>query len=218
VPAVAETAGRLGVDILNLLPLYPVEGSAFEDRPEPGAESMGRLRLAASEHVAQMHHCTRCRADATGLLGEGAGAGVDLLRACARMPLEPGDDRPRVAVGTIEGVLVNQHLGEAATLWVFEPGDEGVRLVERRQTPAPGGGGERWRALAGQLADCSAVLVSGAGAQPIAELAACGVEVIVTEGVIEDVLERRFAGEPLPPPRRETVCGAACSGTGEGCG
>ena len=67
-----------------------------------------------------MEHCTRCRADAVGLLGEPMPARVELaLLHAAAAPMNPGEDRPFVAVATMEGVLVNQHLGEAERLAIY---------------------------------------------------------------------------------------------------
>ena len=65
---VAARLGRMGVDLLNLLPLIPVAGTALEGCPPPGEATMRRLRHRAGRHVPQMSHCTRCRADAAGML------------------------------------------------------------------------------------------------------------------------------------------------------
>ena len=70
-----------------------------------------------------MLHCKRCRADAVGLLekdmsGEMAGclsACSSLPEPCAETAAQPTLDtsRPYVAVASMEGMLVNEHLGEA---------------------------------------------------------------------------------------------------------
>ena len=114
-----------------------------------------------------MEHCTRCRADAVGLLGEPMRPEIEicLLRSAAA-PFNPEEDRPHVAVATLEGVLVNQHLGEAEMISVFGRGEQGFHLVERRQAPPPGGGSQRWMALAEMLKDCRALLVASAGGRP----------------------------------------------------
>ena len=54
-------------------------------------------------------------------------------------------ERPYVAVASMEGLLVNQHLGEAASVWVFGKKDGRAELIERRSTPAPGAGGSGGR-------------------------------------------------------------------------
>lgn len=215
---VAKTAGLLGVDILNCLPLYPVEGSAFEHLPEPRKSDMGRLRVAASEFVPQMLHCGRCRADAAGLLSEGIPGTIDFLSRCAQLPLEPDDNKNRVAVATLEGVLVNQHLGEASKLSVFEREGDGFRLVEERETPPAGLGEQRWQALGEAFNDCATILVSGAGRRPTDALARNGIRLVTTEGAIDMLLESHLEGLPLPPPSQPMACGAGCTGNGTGCG
>ncbi len=216
---VAKRARELGADILNCIPLYPVEGSEFERYAPPSASEVTSIRIKAAQHMPQMHHCTRCRADAVGLLDQGIdGEYTQLLRACATLPMEPTESRPHVAVGSLEGVLVNQHLGEANALWIFRREGERFVCVDSRETPPPGQGAARWETLARTLHDCSALLVSGAGSSPQEALTGHGIRVIVTEGIIESLLEDMWQGKPLPAPRIAHACGVGCSGTGTGCG
>jgi nitrogen fixation protein NifB len=121
-------------------------------------------------------------------------------------------------VASLEGVLVNQHLGEAESLWIFRR--EGDRFVHAESRPAPpaGLGAARWRMLGETLHDCHTLLVSGSGETPKKALAAGGIRVVVTEGVIESLVEDLFAQKKLPAPRSAHACGVGCSGTGKGCG
>ena len=73
-PLLAQKMGRLGVDLMNLLPLIPVPGTALEDFAPPPAARMHKLRQKAGASVPQMHHCTRCRSDAVGLLCKDIGS------------------------------------------------------------------------------------------------------------------------------------------------
>ena len=68
VQAVAAKMAELGVDILNCMPMYPNAETPFGDVPEPLPEQMTAIRREAETIIPQMHHCTRCRADAVGLL------------------------------------------------------------------------------------------------------------------------------------------------------
>ncbi len=108
-----------------------------------------------------MRHCTRCRADAVGLLGEAPDAELTAtLNACQRLEVTKPragrvSPRPCVAVASMEGVLVNQHLGEAGKLLVYGEKGGQIELLEARVTPAQGGGLKRWEALAATLTDCS---------------------------------------------------------------
>lgn len=67
---VAREASRLGADIFNVLPLYPVAGTPFENIAEPLNTEVEALRKKAVRYLPQMSHCQRCRADAVGTLEE----------------------------------------------------------------------------------------------------------------------------------------------------
>ena len=226
---IEEVAARmkdLGVDLFNCMPYYPNAGSAFEDLEEPDTEMVNRIRKAAGAHVKQMRHCTRCRSDAVGLLGEAPSEKLmATLKNCQHLTvIEPKkdqlSDRPYVAVASLEGVLVNQHLGEADKLLIYGETDGRIGLVESRTTPSPGGGMARWEALAATLSDCRAVLVAGVGENPKKVLTESGMTVVECEGVIDEAVRALFAGESLSHMAVRPVksCGAGCTGNMMGCG
>lgn len=223
-PEIAATVGDLGADLMNCIPLLPTEGTRFADLPEPDGKSRFRTRLQCAEHMSQMTHCARCRADATGKLDEGmSGELQQLMQDCSRLPLRPQEDRPYVAVATREGMLVNQHLGEASRFVVFgvDPDDpEDFVAVAERPCPEPGGREARWEQLAAELSDCRAILVNAAGSTPKAYLARTGIQVVEMAGMIEGGLAHLFHGEQLPPVLRRSFegCGTSCGGDGTGCG
>ena len=133
VPEVARRVAELGADIANCVPLYPVAGTALGRVEPPRPERVAAIRAEVARHLPIMEHCTRCRADAVGLLGEPMPPRVELaLLQAAAQPMNPGEDRPYVAVATLEGVLVNQHLGEAERLAIYGREADGFRLIETR--------------------------------------------------------------------------------------
>ncbi len=67
---VAMAVASWGADLMNCIPLLPVAGTRFADTLSPGPDTMHRLRAEAGAIIPQMRHCTRCRADALGFLGE----------------------------------------------------------------------------------------------------------------------------------------------------
>ena len=223
---VARTMREMGVDLFNCMPYYPNAGSDFEHLEEPSTATVNAIRKAAGQHVKQMRHCTRCRSDAVGMLGEMPSEGLmATLKNCQHLEvLEPKgqkiSSRPLVAVASLEGVLVNQHLGEACQVLVYGEKQGRIGLIEARPAPEPGGGMERWKELAASLSDCRALLVSGVGATPKKVLGHSGLDVIECEGVIDEAVKAVFAGESLGHMvvRRKTVCGAACGGNQMGCG
>ncbi len=64
----AKKMAMLKVDLMNLIPLIPLAGTDLQDVTPPDKARIKKLREMAGEYVPQMHHCTRCRSDAAGLL------------------------------------------------------------------------------------------------------------------------------------------------------
>ncbi len=216
---VARTVAGLGADILNLIPLHPTEDTDFEGIPEPGKTFMSGLQSEAEAYIPQMRHCKRCRADAVGLLDrDRSGEFAGCLAACASsLPGQGG--RPHVAVATMEGLLVNKHLGEAEKLQIWTSRNGSYDLIEERWAPEPGGGSKRWEAMAETLKDCRVVLVSGVGQSPKKILESKGIMPLEVEGFIEEALRAVYTGQGLAglKQRHAAGCGVACSGGGEGC-
>ena len=226
---VAKKMAELEVDILNCIPYYPNDGANFAklNMEEPSKDMIAKVRKTAGKYIKQMHHCTRCRADAVGLLGDTPEAQImEALKTCSSKQTKPSaqaedTDRPHVAVASMEGVLINQHLGEAFRLQIYGKEEKGdIRMVDNRPTPEPGGGDMRWRELADKLKDCRALLVSGIGKNPRDILSESGIKVYEMEGLIEDAVKRLFSGETLNHlvKRDLAKCGSECMGTGMGCG
>ena len=136
VEAVSAKVAALGADLQNCVAYYPTQGSNFEHLSEPSPAMMKQVKKTAATYMPLMHHCTRCRADAVGLLGETLDTGLmDTLKVCEQItdfdsltPTIPSANktgRPYVAVATLEGMLVNQHLGQARQLAIYGMKDGG---------------------------------------------------------------------------------------------
>jgi len=216
---VAEKAAELGADTMNAMALYPVEGTPFGELTAPTPVEISTARGRAAPFLAQMTHCQRCRADAVGMLGDAHDDdAVDRLMA-ARAPVK---SRPHIAVCTQEGYLVNQHLGGADYVLIYEnaniDGRVTPRLVDKRATPPAGGGGARWAHLAGVLSDCRALICTQLGGSPRMVLQGSGISVHESDGLITDAVTDVFANRrprrALPP----RDCATSCAGPGTGCG
>ena len=119
VEQVAEKVAALGATLMNIIPLHPTHDTPLAQVAEPSPEAVGEARRLAGAHIRQMTHCRRCRADAVGLLHHDRSRELaPLLRECAQKDDGAGA-RPFVAVATREGMLVNQHLGEATRLQIW---------------------------------------------------------------------------------------------------
>lgn len=221
VEEVARTMAGLGVDLLNCMPMFPNPETLFENIPEPDKDLMEEVRAKGEKYLPQMRHCTRCRADAVGLLGNDRSSEMtSCLRECAALPRDL-KERPHVAVASVEGLLVNLHLGEAAKFQIWAKTADGYRCIDRREAPEPGSGTKRWEDLAKLLGDCRAVLVAGIGETPRKVLTDSGIEPVEMNGFIEMGLEAVYSGQSTREfrVRKSGGCakGAGCSGTGDGC-
>ncbi|TLU51404.1 MAG: nitrogenase cofactor biosynthesis protein NifB [Chlorobium sp.] len=222
--AVASKVAELGADILNCLPYYSTTETVFENIEEPSLEMVAEIQNATSQYLPQMKHCARCRADAVGIIGElNNEAMMQKLAEAAALPKNPLDKRPFIAVSSMEGVLINQHLGEAERFLIYglNPDTSECVLVDARTAPPSGGGQQRWEALADTLKDCRALLVNGAGDSPTKVMKSKGIDVMVLEGVIEEAVHGIFTGQDLKHLMKSSqihACGSSCSGTGGGCG
>jgi len=221
--AVAEKAKSLGVDLMNLMPMHPTAGTLFGNLPEPTKEEVTAVRGVIGHLVPQMTHCRRCRADAVGLLcADRSGELGGVLASCGKLPPQGQDDRPYIAVASREGLLINQHLGEAKRFQIWGKAENGgFRLVEERTAPGLGCGPSRWEELAKLLSDCRAVLVGAVGETPRKILTERGVVPAACSGFIEDALRVAY-GESgvggLEVLRAKGVgSGKQCCGAGDGC-
>jgi nitrogen fixation protein NifB len=221
VAEIAAKVASLGADTMNCLPMYPAENTEFALLKEPSKEMMNAIKLSIAEYILPMAHCSRCRADAAGLLGRDSVEAMNMIGQFSTMVANAGEERTRVAATSNEGLLVNLHLGEARKVYVFEKNDNGYHFVETRNTPPEGGGVERWKELATKtLADCQAILVGGIGQSPMRVLHANGIKVIQMNGLINAGLDTVYLNLPIKTLCQSdyTRCGEACGGTGTGCG
>ena len=217
IPEVARITAEHGADIMNCVPLMPVEGTPFGILPEPDGAMIARVRIQSRQYVHQMAHCTRCRADAAGMLGKDQTPEVDnMLRRYSTLSEVDGSSRPHVAAASHEGLLVNMHLGEATEFMIFADNDGAYECIERRKAPPKGGGEQRWRDLAMTLSDCRAILVSAVGSMPREILHDSGVQVLDMSGMIQDGLDVFFRGDDPRCLKRHS--GKACPGGGDGGG
>ncbi len=220
IPEVAKKCAELGADVINCIPLLPTAETDFADLIEPDTKTVFRVRTLASEYLPIMSHCARCRADAAGLLGKDLSETHVLLKKYSNTSEIETEGRPYVAVATNEGLLVNQHLGEAFSLHVFRQTPNGFKLVEMRDTPPSGGSDSRWIDLARTLKDCRAILISGVGENPKAMLRDCGIQVVEMTGLIDEGLEGIYNDKPIRSIAKPDAfrCGSNCKGNAQGCG
>ncbi len=216
---VAKVCASLGADVINCIPLIPTADTPFAEFEKPDTKMIFRVRTLASEHLKLMSHCARCRADAAGLLGQDLTEVHALMKEYAsRLDLDT-TDRPFVAVATNEGLLVNQHLGEASSFYIYRQTPKGFQFVHERTAPKPGSGDQRWVDMAKSLKDCRALLVSGVGETPKSILKSCGIHVVEMTGLIDEGLEGIYNNRVIRSMAKPDAfkCGTGCKGTATGC-
>ena len=117
-----------------------------------------------------------------------------------------------VAVATLEGVLVNQHLGEACQFAVFtrESGAfASLKPVRPRLRAADSNDGTLWPILH----DCRAGVGGHAGESPKSALASKGIRVVMMEGLIEEGLDAVYRNAEIRAPlRKQHRCGSGSGG------
>ncbi|MBA3036009.1 MAG: radical SAM protein [Desulfobacterium sp.] len=216
---IAKEMGHLKVDMMNAIAMFPSPGSEFETMKEPDKDFVSRIREEAGKYVSQMKHCTRCRADAVGLLGEDRiGEFSGCLSACSSISKNDNENKPYVAVASMEGTLVNLHLGEADRFMIYEKNEEGYKLIDIRNAPDIGGGDDRWNRLKDTIKDCRAILISALGNRPKQILELAGILPVEMQGFIDDGLDAVFEGGDLSKFKSRNFSSKGCGGTGMGCG
>jgi nitrogen fixation protein NifB len=219
---VAEKIAESGADLQNCMVMYKNAGTPFANLPELSSETVATLRRQAEEIIPQMKHCTRCRADAVGLLDDDKSAEFRSCLSDCSQKVILNETKPFVAVATHEGILVNQHLGEAFRVQIWGETDNEYHYIEDRYTPEAGSGIRRWLELADTLKDCRAVLASGIGATPKHVLEEHGIVPIEMQGLIQTGLETIYENMDVGRLKKRKAAGCskgmACSGSGDGCG
>jgi nitrogen fixation protein NifB len=112
-------------------------------------------------------------------------------------------------VASRDGLQINQHLREAASLRIYRADERGFGLVGIREVSRDAEGLTRWLRMADLLLDCIAVLVSGAGPLPCKILAHYGILVGIVEGSVQKALRMVASGGDLSFTTRQNFhCGA----------
>jgi nitrogen fixation protein NifB len=131
------------------------------------------------------------------------------------------DSRSLVAVGTTDGNLVDEHIGEVWAFQIWKPTADGYLHLDDRIVPVSEAGYGRWNGLVSALKDCRAVLVSDIGELPAEILTRNSIDVIEMNGFVTMGLDAVFLGQEvalLKGRRKNCSRGGTCSGNGDGCG
>ena len=197
IPALAETLAELGATALHLVPFLPDPGRT--DGPPPATrvhmEELAKLTNRFVPTTSLVMDVADCGCDCGPRCGTGTTCGCGAIAPVQAGLPKPTRERTRVAVASGTGMAVDLHLGQARTLLIYGPREDGLTcLLETRLTPDPGSGEARWQQLAETLPDCFALLAASAGLRPREVLGKHGIRVLVGEQDIEGTVDVLYGG------------------------
>ncbi|WP_321491657.1 NifB/NifX family molybdenum-iron cluster-binding protein [uncultured Desulfobacter sp.] len=140
-------------------------------------------------------------------------------------------DRPYVAISSTDGKSIDQPLGKAESLLIYQAGPPCPEPVEKRDIPLPSKGLGRWMQLGTALLDCQWLLVPTIGEAAFKILVNKGIMVYIIEGAITDALGLIATGGNLNTMARPEILArttrgqepgirctsSVCGGGGRGC-
>ncbi len=198
IPEVVKKVKAMGVYIVNILPLIPVEGTKFSHIEAPTSEERKRLLDLCSSDIKMMRHCRQCRADAIGLLGEdrsgefirtnpcgsGCGPSSNIISSDSMVS-------KRMAIASESGITVDSGFGNTKRFLIYEDGkvvdevhiDTNCNTYGRPHS-------EHLKDIISKLKDCDTIIVKEIGPAPSRMLESEGKKVIISDERIEKLLQR----------------------------
>lgn len=198
IPEVVKKVKAMGVYIVNILPLIPVEGTKFSHIEAPTSEERKRLLDLCSTDIKMMRHCRQCRADAIGLLGEdrsgefirtnpcgsGCGPSSNIISSDSMVS-------KRMAIASESGITVDSGFGNTKRFLIYEDGkvvdevhiDTNCNTYGRPHS-------EHLKDIIFKLKDCDTIIVKEIGPAPSRMLESEGKKVIISDERIEKLLQR----------------------------
>ena len=202
IPDLVKKVKDMGVYIVNILPLIPVEGTKFSDMEPPTPESRKRLMDLCAGDVKMMRHCRQCRADAIGLLGEdrssefirtnpcGSGCGP---RTDINVRIDAGKTVGTVAVASELGEKVDGGFGNSRRFVIYRTDGRDATFVKELNVDTDikvygGSHAEHIEAVVEMLSECDAVVVKEIGPMPLSLLQSKGKRVLIFDGDVKEAV------------------------------
>lgn len=197
IPDLVRKVKSMGVYIVNILPLIPVEGTKFEGLRAPTPQERKELMDRCAIDARMMRHCRQCRADAIGLLGEdrssefvhigGCGSGCGPQTPVVGIDGDVSRDESLVAVASSDGETVDSGFGNASRFRIYATDGNTCRFlrdvpVDRTEGVAGQGHRRHIENIVRSLDGCGTVIVKEIGDLPSRTLSELGIRVVVTGG------------------------------------
>ena len=201
IPDLVKKVRDMGVYIVNILPLIPVEGTRFSNIRAPTPLERRDMMDRCELDVKMMRHCRQCRADAIGLLGQDRSAEFTHIEGCGlrdnplNVTMDVDHDESKVAVATSDGVNVNSGFGNASEFRIYATDGGTVRFlktvaIDRSGTVAGEDHRKHIESIIRQLEDCGTIIVEEMGPMPSKILANMGIKVIITQGDVHEAIRK----------------------------
>ena len=204
IPELVKRVKDLGVYIVNILPLIPVEGTPFSSLDAPTPEQRKELMNLCENDVKMMRHCRQCRADAIGLLdndrsGEfirtnpcGSGCGP---RVEPNVRFDGLKKVSKVAVATESGTYVDSGFGNTKRFKIYDIHGDDVTFVKDIDVDTNinvygKSHAEHISGIIELLKDCDAVVVAEIGPRPQSALEEAGKRLLISEDEVEEAVRK----------------------------
>jgi nitrogen fixation protein NifB len=189
----------MGVYIVNILPLIPVEGTRFSDLRAPTPLERRDMMDRCGLDMKMMRHCRQCRADAIGLLGQDRSQEFVHIEGCGlrenpvNVAIETGVDESMVAVATSDGKNVNSGFGNASEFRIYATDGNTVRFlrtvpVDRSKTVAGEDHRSHIESIVEQIRGCGTVIVEEIGPMPSRILSGMGIRIVIASGDVNEAI------------------------------
>ena len=201
IPDLVKKVKEMGVYIVNILPLIPVEGTKFSDLRAPTPLERRDMMDRCELDVRLMRHCRQCRADAIGLLGQDRSAefahfkGCGLKESSINVTFDTVRDESKVAVATSDGKTVNSGFGNASEFRIYATDGGTVRFlrtvpIDRSESVAGQDHRHHIESIVKQLEECGTIIVEEIGPLPSKMLAGLGIKVVIAHGDVNEVVRQ----------------------------
>ena len=204
IPELVKKVKEMGVYIVNILPLIPVKGTAFENMQPPSPEMRKKLLDLCSGDIRMMRHCRQCRADAIGLLGEDRSGEFDGIRPCGsrcgpeinvKMPLK--DTSGKIAVATEDGETVDSGFGNAKRFVIYSTDGKTAEFLKYAEIDGNyqiygKTHSEHIDGIVRMLEGCDCVVVKEIGPYPRNRLSERGIRISIAEGDVKNAVLRAY--------------------------
>ncbi|MFN2339936.1 MAG: nitrogenase cofactor biosynthesis protein NifB [Halanaerobium sp.] len=217
---VVQTVKEAGAFMTNIMPLIPVEGTAFADFPLTSNKELDQIRKKAEVDLKQMYHCQQCRADAVGCLNKDrsrefnresakkvkmskseldieSNSGSEILKGSYFLE----EKEMLLAVASEKGQIVNLHFGHAESFYIYRVKGNSIKFLEKRNVgqycldKSCNDPEQRLEKIINTIADCEAVLSVRIGTRPRRKLAQNNIQAVMVYDRIKPAV--RYALEKI---------------------